>query len=380
MPEASKNISIGVFVFIALGLILWVLLFLHPSFGDGKFRLHVRFANIEKINVGTRVTYAGRAVGEVVKIQQVPEDARMANEDPDDIFIYDLTLAIDSQIPLYESDEITVGTAGLMGERFISIVPRRPKNHKSIALAYNEVIYSTKAPSVEDAFAQISRVAEKAEETMEVLTCLVKENRDEIDGTLDALKSASNQLNTLITKANDSNIIDTIAKASFKFESAMDSAHQMLAKVSSGEGSVGKLLVSNDFYYKTSGLMNKMDVLMNDVNHYGVLYHLDKGWQRDRRKRIEELTRLDSPQQFRTYLNEEMFKVTTAVSRLGMALDKAQGEVSRDKPLVANADFARTFTDLLNQIQDLQGTLKTYSIELADRQPDASGEMIAQEK
>jgi len=126
--------------------------------------------------------------------------------------------------------------------------------------------------------------------------------------------------------------------------------------------------------------MNKMDVLMNDVNHYGVLYHLDKGWQRDRRKRIEELARLDSPQQFRTYLNEEMFKVTTAVSRLGMALDKAQDQANQDKPLVANADFARTFTDLLSQIQDLQGTLKTYSIELADRQPNAANELVAQEK
>ncbi len=67
MREASKNIAIGSLVAIALGLLLWVLLFLHPSFGDGKFRLHVRFQDIEKVNVGTRVTYAGRAVGEVVK-------------------------------------------------------------------------------------------------------------------------------------------------------------------------------------------------------------------------------------------------------------------------------------------------------------------------
>ena len=108
---------------------------------------------------------------------------------------------------------------------------------------------------------------------------------------------------------------------------------------------------------------------MNDVNHYGVLYHLDKSWQRDRRKRIEELASLESPQQFRTFINDEMYKITTGVSRLGMALDKAQAEAKNDAPLVANSDFGRSFNELLAQIQDLQSTLKIYSIEIADRQP-----------
>ena len=239
MPDTAKNIAIGSLVAIALGLLLWVLLFLHPSFGDGKFRLHVRFNDIEKINVGTRVTYAGRAVGEVVKIAQVPEEDRHSNVDPEDIFIYDLTLAIDSTIPLYDSDEITVGTSGLMGERFVAIIPKRPKNHKASPIAFNEVIYSTKPHSMDDAFAQISRLAMKAEETMDVLASLVKENRQEVDQTLVAIKGAATQLNSLLENTNNSDII------------------------------------------------GKMDLFMNDINRYGVLYHLDKSWQRDR-KRAEE--------------------------------------------------------------------------------------------
>lgn len=330
MPEASKNIAIGSLVALALGLILWVLLFLHPSFGDGNFRLHVRFSDIEKINIGTRVTYAGRAVGQVVQITQVPEEERTASVNPEAIYIYDLTLAIDSHIPLYDSDEITVGTSGLMGERFISVIPRRPKNHKATPIAFNEVIYSTKAPSMDDAFAQVGKVTE------------------------------------------------SIASAARQFEQTMAQAHELIAKVAEGEGSLGKLLVSNDFYFKTSGLIGKLDVLMNDVNHYGVLFHLDKGWQRDRRRRIEELAALQNPKQFRSFINEEMYKITMAISRLSMALDKAQNEAADDTPLVANADFARTFNDLLGQVQDLQGTLKTYSIELADRQNEAA--CIAQEK
>lgn len=289
MPEASKNVAIGALVALALGLVLWVLLFLHPSFGDGKFRLHVRFSDIEKIALGTRVTYAGRAVGQVVKIEQVPEEARFASSDPDAIYIYDLTLAIDSHVPLYDSDEITIGTSGLMGERYIAVIPRRPKNHKATPIAFNEVIYSTKAPSMADAFSKMSRVAIKAEETMEILANLVKENRDEVDSTMDSLKSASCELNTLLASANQAKIIETLSSASQQFNRTMAQAHDLIAKVANGDGSVGKLLVSDDFYLKTAAVMNKLDLLMNDVTHYGVLFHLDKSWQRDQRRRIDEI-------------------------------------------------------------------------------------------
>jgi len=315
MPDASKNIAIGLLVTLALGLILWVLLFLHPSFGDGNFRLHVRFSDIEKVNVGTRITYAGRPVGEVVKISQVPEEERQGAQDPNEIYIYDLSLAIDSHIPLYDCDEITIGTSGLMGERFISIVPKRPKNHVARPIAFNEVVYSTNPKGMNDAFETVCRVADKAEETMTVLSAL-------------------------------------------------------LSNVAQGKGSLGKLIVSDDFYCKTVGIMNKMDVLMNDVNHYGVLYHLDKGWQRDRRRQVEEIAALQSPKQFKSYMDQEMFKITNSLSRLGMALDKAE----HDAPLATNKEFGRTFNEVLAQLQDLQATLKNYSIEIADT------EQIAQEK
>lgn len=354
MREASKNAAIGILVLLALGLVLWVLLFLHPSFGDGKFQLHVRFHNIEKINIGTRVTYAGRAVGEVTKIQQVPEEGRM--EGPEGIYIYDLTLKLDSQIPLYDSDEFTVGTSGLMGERFISIIPRRLANHNAMRIADNEVVYSTRAPSLDDAFEQVKDLTAQAEQTMDEFTKLLKENRNEVDSTLDSLKSASHQLNILLTRANEANLVENIAQASESFNT-------LLANVAKGEGSIGKLLVSNDFYYKTAGVMNKVDLMLNDVNQYGMLFHLDKGWQRDRKRRIEELAHLNTPDQFRTFINEESAKITNAVSRLGMVLDKAQKE-----PLETNSDFVRTFHDLFVQIQDLQSTLKTYSTEIADRQ------------
>ena len=68
MLETSKNIIIGVFVLAAIVLLVWLVLFLHPSAGDESQKLVVRFFNIEKIQQGTRVTFAGQPVGKVEEI------------------------------------------------------------------------------------------------------------------------------------------------------------------------------------------------------------------------------------------------------------------------------------------------------------------------
>src|SRR5574338_1167791 len=114
MAESSKNIAVGILVSCGIGLVVWVLLFLHPQFGDGDFKLHTRFTDIEKITVGTRVSYAGRPIGEVQAITPIPrEEAPTANK-RSPIYCYDVELAIDSHVVLYSTDDITLSTSGLM--------------------------------------------------------------------------------------------------------------------------------------------------------------------------------------------------------------------------------------------------------------------------
>ncbi len=221
----------------------------------------------------------------------MPEEDRHASTDPEDIYIYDLTLAMDSTVPLYDSDEITVGTSGLMGERFIAVIPKRPKNHTASPIAYNEVVYSTKPHSMDDAFSQISSLAMKAEETMDVLASLIKENREDVDHTLVALKGACMQLNTLLAKANSVDLVGSLNNTAGRIEKAAGKAEALIANVAEGQGTIGKFLTQDAFYEKTVGMIDKMDLLMNDVNRYGVLYHLDKSWQRDRKRNDEMLAK-----------------------------------------------------------------------------------------
>ena len=72
MSDKTKNILIGLFVAAAVAIMVGMVLFLEPTIGDGKKTLSVRFANVAGITIGTRVTYAGKPVGEVLHITEVP--------------------------------------------------------------------------------------------------------------------------------------------------------------------------------------------------------------------------------------------------------------------------------------------------------------------
>ena len=92
MLDQQKNILIGIFVIVAIAIFSYILLFLHPSVGDEGQTLRVRFANIDKVNVGTRVLFGGRPVGEVVSIQEVQNARDPSLLRDDKVYIYELVL------------------------------------------------------------------------------------------------------------------------------------------------------------------------------------------------------------------------------------------------------------------------------------------------
>ena len=434
MTESSKNAAIGIVVSLGVALVVWVLLFLHPQFGDEGTELHVRFTNIEKIATGSRITYSGTPVGRVLEIRPLTLGERLQGTDHDPFYTYMVTLGIDSHVVLYNCDEITLGTSGLMGERYIAINPKRPPPNAFLLLS-GDTVNAVDDTSMADTFADISNLAAKTEDTIDQLAGILKDNRQEFRDTLQSLhtlisqtsdanlalslKTNSEQLGRAIAAAettfnevHDAQIIaklatsaehlesitkslnqpekyskiidhiantssqldacipkvtgaiDNIASASVAFVSLGQKTEGMIDAIGQKEGSLGKLVYNNDFYFKTIAIMNKLDTMMNDVNNYGVLFHLDKGWQRDRRQRIAELTNLKDPQEFKKYLNDEMVKVSSSLTRLGMAVEKAKDVEAEG----TTEEFTRTFSDLLCQLEDLKGTLKEYSTLIAEEQ------------
>lgn len=430
MAAASKNIMIGIFVAAALAIIIFILLFLHPTVGDNAKTLRVRFTDIDKITIGTRVSYAGRPVGEVVDIKEI-EDARTGRiAQNGDIYVYELILKVDSAVDVYNTDLISIRTSGLLGERSISIMPEPILPGESLFLVNDEILYSIPAGSVEETFKQINNLSKKFHIVLENIADLFDEIKQEqiipkfsmtvqniheisdalnqpekVKQTLDNIWSLSQRANTswvtvdktlsnfyefsdsaknswtgidrsidnfhaLTERAQQSwtSVDQSLAQlneATINMNHFSDQANQLMAHVSNGKGSLGRLLVDDELYLRLKSVFSKGETILNDVNQYGALFHLNKSWQRANARRTRLLEKLSTPDEFAVYFNDEINRISTSLSRVSMVLNETE---SYPQSLIQNATYRNRFSELLRRVTDIEDALKMYNQQVIDQE------------
>lgn len=392
MSDSIKNIIIGIFTLAALGIVIFILMFLHPKTGDEGEEVYVRFTDIDKVNIGTRVTYAGKPVGEVVEIRELPYGREGPKDENGHIYAYELKLLVDSGIKIYDTDEITLRTSGLLGERSVAIIPQAPKQGQEPILISNEILYAEQVGSVEETMAEFKEVADKIDVVMDHVSAILSEARkeelvkkisvtltnvqdittalnkpDEWASTVDNLQDFSSTLAKRLPDTWDKvdNSLDELNTAAINTRDMMGTANKVVVNVSRGRGSAGKVLVDDDLYLRLVSLLNKGETVMDDINQYGILFHLDKGWQRMRARQRNLLARLASPQQFRNYFNNELNRVTTSLERVETTLDQLRA-YNAQCPLNQSPEYKKVFAELLRRVSALEDELKMYDQQLME--------------
>lgn len=390
MGDQLKNIMIGLFVIAALAILIFVLMFLHPSVGDeGRF-LRVRFSNIDKVNIGTRVTYAGKPVGEVVRILEVEEGRAGPTDSSGRIYLYELELEVDSSVHVFNSDAVSLRTSGLLGEKNVEITPYAPKPGQELRLMDKQVIFAAETASVEDSIKQIQEVANKIDSALSSITDLFdlikeKEIIEKVSATADNVKSITTALN----KPKElEETLDNVHRLSARVNASWDKVDEILVdfkeaganartmathgasvfdRVSRGEGAIGKLFMNEDLYLRTNSVLSKAETVMDDINHYGLLFHSDKGWQRLRARRMNLLQKLCTPQEFRNYFNEEIDLISTSLSRVAMVMEK---EAACDPcgDLMLDIEFKKVFAELLRRVTMLEEEVRLYNTQVVESQ------------
>ena len=407
MNNTWKNISIGLFVVTAIAITISFILFLEPRVGDGAKKLEVRFSNISGIGEGTWVTFAGRAVGEVTKIAEVPAARQEVTDQFKRVYFYQLTLRIDSRVNVYTTDEITVQTTGLMGEKTVAIIPKAPPKGIASKIVTDQILYALSVDPLENALSQVSKVSKKIQTFVQNFDEWFEENNDDISRAVSAFGSAMDQLDHLLHSFNEQNVVHKVSDAIDAFKENLDfladllkeaQNHNIVAKTSfvlenfaealeafnvdgkqilrntnsamkdiaAGRGTIGKLIVSDEFYLRVSALISKANTLMNDLNHYGLLFQYDKSWQRGRTKRANILSALKTPEQFRNYFVREVDQINTALSRLSVLIEKVDSKEEKEK-IMQSHPFKKDFMQLLLDVNALGETLKLYNEEMFDQ-------------
>ncbi len=396
MGEQTKNMLIGVFVIAACALIVWLTLFLKPSVGDGKETLYVRFANINRINVGTRVLFAGKPVGEVVAIDEIYNARQKPLIDVmGDVYYYQLVLKVDSHIKVYDTDDVIIQTSGLLGEKSIAIMPKAPPKGVVPKLITNQPIYAESADPIEQAFTELSDLATEMQTTFQQVNQWLRKNSDEMGYAVTSFANAMDEIKEAVQTVNDSevildiqsmvneakdtvvsihNAIDELENAQVfanagvmmnNLKSASSYINSITCDIASGTGTLGKLIKGDDLYLRVTAIMSKVNTMMNDINNYGILFHLNKTWQRLRSQQITTMNALDTPQSFKHYFETEVDDINTAMSRLSQLIDRAQYNPKKEEILSDDA-FRRDFAELLRQAEALSSSLKLYNQQLLD--------------
>lgn len=395
MGEQTKNMLIGVFVLAACATIVWLILFLKPTVGDGKQVLYVRFANINQINVGTRVLFAGKPVGEVVAIEQVADARKKPLSDVlGEIYYYQLILHIDSSVHVYDTDEITVQTSGLLGEKSIAIIPKIPPQGVIPKLVSpKQPIYAQSIDPIESAFTELSAVAKEMKHTFSLTSSWIQKNGPDFGNTIRSIGSAMDELRMTVAQINNKALVDDIQQSITQFTAtlkdaqnaiqemqvgqvftnagtmmsnlagASDNVNVITRNLRDGKGTLGQLISKDDFYLHMDAILSKVDTTMNDINNYGILFHLNKGWQRQRSKQIATLNSLNTPAHFKAYFQKEISEMNVAMGRLSQLIDKA--DKTADKQQILGQDsFKKDFRQLMNQADSLSNHLKLYNEQL----------------
>ncbi|MBN2479569.1 MAG: MCE family protein [Parachlamydiales bacterium] len=401
MSDKLKNILIGLFALLAILITIAVVLFLKPSIGDGKKTLNVRFSNIQGLTNGSRVTFAGRPVGEVVQITEV----KNAREDKKDEFgrfyFYQLTLKIDSSIEVYNTDSIAVQITGLMGEKSIGISPKAPKKGEKIYQISDEIIYANSVDSFENTARQITELADKFDITVDNFNNWFEKNSQNITSAVSSISSilndanennlvgsinnsmnsftnSMNSVNSVITQAQDEQmftklnvLIDNLAVTSSFLSTdgkdILNNFKQISDNLASSNKTLGKFINGEDFYLNLNAILSKANTLMNDINQYGFLFQYSKGWQRQRIKRSNIIEALNSPKEFKSYFEKEIDEITVCLERINTLVAKSKETKQKDKVISSEA-FKNDFGSLLRQVNNLLDMIKLYNEDLFDKE------------
>lgn len=358
MTDQLKNLLIGIFSAAALTIIVFMVLFLHPYTGDEAQTLRVRFTDIDKVSVGTRVLLAGRPVGEVKAIKILDEITMSRIERMGDVYVYELELGVDSSLKVYNTDSISLRTSGLLGEKSVSIDPEPPEPGQKLRVVNDEILYAEGTGSVEDTFKELKAIGEKFDIALDLVIDALQELKDR--KTWENVANTIENMTEISTKLSESwnDIEDTLTNLSETTSNTRDITDRVVA----GEGTMGKLLSKDDLYLRATSLFSKGEIILDDMNHYGLLYHMDKGWQRLRARRMNMLTKLQTPQQFRNFFNDEVDQISTSLSRVGMVLDKSESYPN----IMEDKEYQKVFSELMRRVEGLEEALKMYNIQVMD--------------
>jgi len=263
--ERGLEFKVGIFVFIGCAA-LAALVVKFGRLGEGVkayYQLTVRFADASGLLKGSDVLLGGAKIGRISGGPRlVPDGPGVAVP----LRIYDYV-----KLPL--DSKFTVGSSGLLGDRFVTVSP--PAGQPTGYIEKNAFIDGTRETGIDDLTRQGGALMGDLRTTVQKLNqdTLSSENMENLKSSMEHLNQAtsslaesSKKLDGVIDQADST--MASAKKAADGLQSAIADTRKVLRNATQGKGLVAALL--ND-----QQLADDLHALITNLRAHGVLFYRD---------------------------------------------------------------------------------------------------------
>ncbi|HEV8117425.1 MAG TPA: MlaD family protein [Thermoanaerobaculia bacterium] len=266
MSTAAKVGGFFLVVLILAGLLIWRIEDLRIGRGPAK-KVSVEFKDVAGLDAKSTVRLAGVRVGKVAKIRLTPDGKAIVDMD------------LDKDVELRQGASASIANLGLLGEKYVELVPGPvgapelpegtllkgdlPVSFDQITRLARDIEVDVKditrnlsqslgGPQGEE---RLRTIIDNVRIITEDLRVMIASNRGNVDASLANLKEFSEGMTQLVARidklvaSNTGNVSQGIANikdVSGKLETTADNLNQITGKIKSGEGTVGKLVESEE--------------------------------------------------------------------------------------------------------------------------------------
>ena len=286
--KLSREIKTGIIVI--GGILLFILGFSYlkssPIFDDSK-TFYVVYDHVGGLQPGTQVSINGFSVGKVNDIRFKDSSGKLL-----------VTFSVDKSFEFSKNSLAELYDTGIIGGKGIQIQPvfdgappakdgdtlpssTRPgltelvqqkltplqlkiegavTNADSLLLNFNQVLDEATKQNLRETISGLKELVSSFQETSNGLNDLLADNRSRIDSTLDHIGQVSANLASLSDTLATSGLGQTIAS----LESTLGHLNTVLARMESGEGTMGRLLKDDSLYTNLNDASRQLDLLLQD--------------------------------------------------------------------------------------------------------------------
>jgi ABC-type transporter Mla subunit MlaD len=282
MNEQDRGLELKVGIFVAIGLaILAALVIQFGRLGEGfqtYYSLTVHFEDASGLLKSSDVLLGGAKVGLVAGPPRLVRQGRGV----------EVPLKIYDYVKIPAGSTFTVGSSGLLGDRFVSILP--PREKPSAYIQKGAHVEGKREQGISDLTKQGSALLKELRGTVAKIDTAVsrlndqalsKQNMQHLQQTFDnlskttaALSASSQKIDGVIEKADATmgsakKAADTVEDAAGDARKTIQSAGRMMREATSGNGLLAMLLTNEQ-------LANDVRALITNLRQHGILFYRDR--------------------------------------------------------------------------------------------------------